>query len=270
MKYEVSQGQYIDFLNSLSQDMALARQILPGGGFRNTVAGTWPSFTSSTPARAMNYLGWGNLCSYLDWSGLAPMSEMEYEKLCRGVSVPVANEFAWGGNTISRANTVINDGTNQEAVTDAIATGTGLCNYNGNSGGLQGPLRVGFAAKAGTTRYESGAGYYGNMELTGNVYEYCVGIYADAASIFKWDAHGDGQLTLGTGFSNVNGWVNQTVVADGAPATGASLKGGGWTDRIGVGVEDQGLRVSNRYYSGNGYGSNNINLGGRGVRRLFN
>lgn len=270
MKYEVSQGQYADFMNSLPQDMAQARALLPAGGYRNTIAGTWPSYTCTTPARAMNYLGWGNLCSYLDWSGLAPMSEMEYEKLCRGVSVPVSNEFAWGSNTISRANTVINDGTSQEAVTDAITTGSGLCNFYGNAGGLQGPLRVGFAAKAGTTRLESGAGYFGNMELTGNVYEFCVGIYSDAANNFKWDAHGDGQLNFGNGFSNVTGWVNQTTVASGTAGAGASLKGGGWTNRTGVNTEDQSLRVSDRLYSHNAYGANDINVGGRGVRRVFN
>lgn len=270
MKYEVSQGQYVDFLNSVAQDMAIARQVLPAGGFRNTVTGTWPSYTTATPARAMNYLGWANLCAYLDWSGLAPMSEMEYEKLCRGVSVPVANEFAWGGNTISRANTVTNDGSNQETATDVIATGTGFCNYGGNSGGLQGPLRVGFAAKTATTRYEAGSGYYGNMELTGNVYEFCVGVYSDAATNFKWDAHGDGQLTLGSGFSNVAGWINQSSTATGAAGSGASLKGGGWSNRIGVNGEDQSLRVSDRQYSHNAYASNDVNVGGRGVRRLFN
>lgn len=270
MKYEVSQGQYVDFLNSVAQDMAINRQILGAGSYRNNVTGTWPSYATTTPGRAMNYLGWGNLCAYLDWSGLAPMSEMEFEKLCRGVSVPVANEFAWGGNTATRASSLVNDGTNQEEATNIIALGTGFANFGGNAGAPQGPFRVGFAAKAGTTRFEAGAGYYGNMDLTGNVYEYCTAIYGAATSTFKWDAHGDGQLTLGSGFSNVTGWVNQTVVTDGAVATGASLKGGGWTDRIGANLEDQALRVSNRYYSGNSYGSNNINLGGRGVRRLFN
>jgi formylglycine-generating enzyme required for sulfatase activity len=269
MKYEISQGQYTDFMNSLPQDMAQNRQILVGGSTRNGVAGTWPNYTCSTPNRAMNYLGWGNLCAYLDWSGLAPMSELEYEKLCRGVSIPVVDEYAWGSNTITRGATLVNDGTSQEGVSDAVATGTGLANFNGSAALPQGPFRVGFAAKAGTTRLEAGAGYYGNMELTGNVYEFCTSIYGAATTGFKWDAHGDGQLAFGTGFSNVTGWVNQNILVEGA-GTAASLKGGGWPVRTAVNGELQTLRVSDRLNSGNAAGSNQSSVGGRGVRRVFN
>lgn len=270
MKYEISQGQYTDFLNSLPQDMAQARQSLPAGNFRNTLSGLWPSYTCTTPNRAMNYLNWASVCAYMDWSGLAPMSEMEYEKLCRGVSVPVTNEYAWGTNTISRANTVVNDGTAQEAVSDVITTGSGLCNYGGNSGGLQGPLRSGFAAKPSTGRFESGAGYYGNMELTGNVYEYCVGVFGTAATVFDWSAHGDGQLAFGNGTSNVTGWYNQAATTNIGPGTGATLKGGAWSNRLLVNGEEQPLRVSDRLYSNNAYGNSDNGTGGRGVRRLFN
>jgi hypothetical protein len=217
----------------------------------------------------MNFLGWGNICAYLDWSGLAPMSELEYEKLCRGVAIPVADEYAWGSNTITRGATLVNDGTSQEGVSDAVATGAGLANFNGSASLPQGPFRVGFAAKAGTTRLEAGAGYYGNMELTGNVYEFCTSIYGTATTTFKWDAHGDGQLAFGTGFSNVTGWVNQNILVEGA-GTAASLKGGGWPVRTTVNGELQTLRVSDRLNSGNAAGSNQSSVGGRGVRRVFN
>lgn len=271
MKYEVTQGQYTDFLNSLPQDMAQARQELPAGASRNNVTGTWPTYSCTTPNRAMNYLSWADLCAYLDWSGLAPMSEMEYEKLCRGVSVPVANEFAWGTNTATRGFSLVNDGTPQEEATNAITVGSGLANFNGNATAPSGVFRVGFAAKSATSRTEAGAGYYGNMDLTGNVYEYCTSIYGNATSTFKWDAHGDGNLSLGTGFSNVNGWVNQTIKVEGAAGTAATLKGGGWPNRIGLlNGEDQSLRVSDRLYSNNVYGSNASTYGGRGVRRVFN
>lgn len=270
MKYEISQGQYTDYLNSLPQDIAQNKQILINTN-RNTVTGAWPSYSCSTPDRAMSYINWSDICSYLDWSGLAPMSEMEYEKLARGVSVPIANEFAWGSNTISRALSIINDGTSQEASSDVIAVGTGVAVYGGNSGnGPQGPLRVGFAAKNATSRFEAGAGYYGNMELTGNVYEYCTGVQGTAASTFKWDAHGDGQINAPTGASNVTGWVNQAVNTNTAAGGAASLKGGAWTNRIGIATEDQSMRVSDRYYSSNGNGVAGTNTGGRGVRRLFN
>jgi len=271
MKYEVTQGQYTDFLNSLPQDMAQGRQELAGGASRNNCTGAWPNYTCETPNRAMSYMSWADLCGYLDWSGLAPMSEMEFEKLCRGVSVPVANEYAWGTNTATRAFTLTNDGTSQEEATDIIGVGTGILNCNGNSGAPAGPFRVGFAAKNATSRREAGAGYYGNMELSGNVFEYCTSIYGAATSTFKWDAHGDGNLALGTGNSNVTGWFNQAIDVDGALGSAATIKGGGWPNRVGIfNGEDQSLRVSDRLYSGNVYGNAASSYGGRGVRRLFN
>ena len=270
MKYEVTQGQYTDFMNSLPQDIAQNKQIIGGGSFRNNTIGTWPTYSCTTPNRAMSYMSWADLCSYLDWTGLAPMSELEYEKLCRGTATPVANEFAWGTNTVTRASTLVNDGTPQEGVTNTIVVGTGLANMGGGAVIPQGPFRVGFAAQAATTRSQAGAGYYGNMDLTGNVLEFCTGIYGAATSTFKWDAHGDGQITPVTGVSNVNGWFNQTITVNGVAGTAATLKGGGWTNRIGVSIEDQSLRVSDRYYSANSYATASSTSGGRGVRRVFN
>jgi formylglycine-generating enzyme required for sulfatase activity len=270
MKYEISQGQYTDFLNSLPQDVAQSKQVVTNT-YRNTVTGVWPLFTCNTPNRAMSNFNWSDLCSYLDWSGLAPMSELEFEKLSRGVSTPVANEFAWGLNTATRAFSVVNDGTNQEGVSETVAVGTGLGVYGGNTGnGPQGPLRVGFAAKNATSRAEAGSGYYGNMELTGNVAEFVTGVHGTAGATFKWDAHGDGNIPSPSGLSNVSGWVNQTAKDNSAAGAAASLKGGSWTNRIGVSVEDQSLRVSDRYYSSNSFATANINIGGRGVRRVFN
>jgi hypothetical protein len=37
------------------------------------------------------------MAAFADWSGLRPMSELEYEKACRGYNTPaVPNEYAWG------------------------------------------------------------------------------------------------------------------------------------------------------------------------------
>lgn len=37
--------------------------------------------------------------AYLNWSGLRPMTELEYEKSCRGERAAFANEMAWGDTT---------------------------------------------------------------------------------------------------------------------------------------------------------------------------
>ena len=44
-------------------------------------------------------MNWQDLTSYLDWSGLRPMTEFEYEKACRGTLNPVAYEYPWGNNS---------------------------------------------------------------------------------------------------------------------------------------------------------------------------
>lgn len=263
MKYELSQGQYTDFLNSLPQDIALSQEILRNGAARNTIGGAWPAYTCTAPTVAMNFLGWANLCSYLDWSGLAPMSEMEFEKLCRGTVFPVSNEYAWGTSSIQRASTLVNNFTDSETVVNFIPAGAGLCNYD-NGGILSfGPFRVGFAAKNATSRAEAGAGYYGNMELSGNLYEFCTAIFGNASPTFKWTAHGDGLLTPVSGFSNVTGWVNQNATS----ATGAAYKGGSWNTDVNL---SRFLTVSDRAFCDNQYTTGQINTGGRGVRRLFN
>jgi formylglycine-generating enzyme required for sulfatase activity len=253
MKYEITQGEYTDYLNSLPQDMAQS-MAYTFTGFRYNITGSWPSFACPVPYRAHNNLYWTTLCSYLDWTGLAPMSEFEYEKLCRGTAYPIAYEYAWGSNTFTRVVTVAADGSAGETVSDVIAPSSGPLLAGGfTNSGIQGPLRVGFAAKNGTTRVESGAGFYGNMELTGNVSEYCTSVAGNGAAAFKWDAHGDGSLAPVTGYSNVNGWVNQN---SGAANTGGSIRGGDWRTDVSVisfNSPYYHLMVSNRVYGANIY-----------------
>jgi len=45
---------------------------------------------------AMNNLSWFNVLAFAEWSGLRPMTEMEFEKAARGFAQPVPNEFPWG------------------------------------------------------------------------------------------------------------------------------------------------------------------------------
>ncbi len=44
-------------------------------------------------AKPANYMQPRNMLAYLDWACLRPMTEMEYEKACRGTANPVALEF---------------------------------------------------------------------------------------------------------------------------------------------------------------------------------
>ena len=97
MKYETTQGQYAEFLNLLTSTQAATRNSGPIGNpiERFTITGSHPTFTASAPDRACHRLSWADGAAYADWSGLRPMTELEYEKASRGTSFPLADEFAW-------------------------------------------------------------------------------------------------------------------------------------------------------------------------------
>ena len=148
----------------------------------------------------------------------------------------------------------------------------GLVNGSNASNTLSGPIRCGFAAKNASSRLQAGASYYGVMEMTGNVWEYVVGIYSTGAS-FDGSKHGDGNLTVGgapagAGFSNVTGWLNQTASVGGAGGAG-SFKGGSFGDNFNSAGNGY-TQVSARYYMNNGNGARSYSTGGRGVRRSYN
>ncbi|MCF6279428.1 MAG: formylglycine-generating enzyme family protein [Flavobacteriaceae bacterium] len=93
MKYEVSEGQWIAFFNSLNENQKNNRDVTDASHknsdavvSRNTIAwtGGTASATSTAPDRAMSYLSIADINSYMDWTGMRPMTELEYEKACRG------------------------------------------------------------------------------------------------------------------------------------------------------------------------------------------
>src|SRR5690606_11000094 len=49
---------------------------------------------------AANWLSWGDLAAYLDWSALRPLSELDYEKINRGQRFPKTNSYAWSSSQL--------------------------------------------------------------------------------------------------------------------------------------------------------------------------
>ncbi|MDX2002861.1 MAG: SUMF1/EgtB/PvdO family nonheme iron enzyme [Chitinophagales bacterium] len=282
MKYEISQSQYVDFLNTLSAVAQQQRVINPTNqagysfssnpAFRNGIVVQEPS-NGNVPAlfdldgnfnsvlnelgdggdRACSFLSWADVAAFLDWAALRPMTELEYEKACRGPEVPVAGGFAWGTPLITDANTLANDGFENESVTDSLAANAGFGSHGYD--GPTGPLRSGFGGNDSSTRLSMGASYYGVAELSGNLWEYCVTVSSPQGLLFS-GALGDGELDT-QGNANIANWP----LADG---TGAGHRGGAWNSGILPTFRD--LAVSDRFY---------INLkpslrrgtgGGRGVR----
>jgi formylglycine-generating enzyme required for sulfatase activity len=295
MKYEISQGQYRDFLNALTYDQqtsrtAAAPSSAPGtaalsntnrNGLDIQISGNATSLTPAVYACnldgdgsydeaedgiwiACNFISWMDGCAYLDWSGLRPMTELEFEKLCRGNQTPVAAENAWGNSSATSVTSISNDGFNNETFSNTGAN----ANYNNT---LTGPMRVGAFANASSTRISSGATYYGIMEMSSNLPEHVVSLGNVAGRSFT-GIHGDGTL-LSDGFSNVDFWPgingNSTTSAANAAfggttgvteAAGSGYRGGGFASDI------TRLRISQR----NGAGLTSISRGSpdgmRGVR----
>jgi formylglycine-generating enzyme required for sulfatase activity len=281
MKYELSQAQYADFLNTLSYAQQARRSTAApsspagtvalsiGPPMRNGIRILQPGFADQQPAiygldldgatfnaendgqhRSCNFLTWDDLCAYLDWAGLRPMTEFEYEKVCRGPAYPLAGEFAWGDTAVIDANTLTDDGLASEQVVEQGDSATGLASHG--YAGPQGPLRCGFAATESTGRTAAGAGYYGCMELSGNLWEQCVTVNAEGLTYTG--AWGDGRLD-DQGQADQAGWPG---------ANGAGFRGGGWNSGVIPGFRD--LAASDRFYAGMASTARRGTAGGRGCR----
>lgn len=285
MKYELSQGEYVTYLNKLTrvqQAVMVAANVLPGV---TSVTNRYVMSNSATLVNrstircaatidatspitfvcdadgdgvgdeaddgawvAANYVNAPNALAYLDWCGLRPMSEMEFEKACRGPGLPLANDVPTGGNTSSVIAPTTQTGLNTATETvDAVANGSfGSASLNA------GPFRCGVFAEAGATRASAGASYYGIMDLGGNVAEYTISA-GHLSLIFERRFHGNGTLTF-LGTHDVLSWP-----FDGF--TGYAPRGGSWSSI----VQDQ--RVSDRRLMVPFNGTRFADRGFRGVRR---
>ncbi|MCX7696103.1 MAG: formylglycine-generating enzyme family protein [Bacteroidales bacterium] len=262
MKYEITQGQYVDFLNTIDPAHAISRSYIYNGNMYN-IQLTGGTYTTTQPNRAMIYLSFVDLLSYLDWAALRPITEMEYEKACRGPKDFVMGEYAWGTTSFIEAINFSGTTSGQEVCNNVGANlhfyGT---SYN-CSGGMfgssnSGPVEVGVFARDNTTSREgTGAGYYGAMELSGNVWEMCIQVNVNNnnpnTSSSYMGIWGDGMLN-NAGSYNVTSWPTVEWFC---------YKGGSWTSH-----QDR-CRVSDRNDIGYGssyYNSRYNNSSGRGSR----
>lgn len=258
MKYEISHGQYVTFLNTIDAAQALTRYSNTNASrnnLLNTGSSLFERYVTDRPDRAVNYLSWDDLMAYLDWSGLRPMTELQYQKACRGIADIVPDEYAWG-------TTVAQNGlqfTGAENGTEFFVSSLANCTFNnilfvGGDGG-RGPARCGiFALPNNTTREQSGASYYGIMELSGNVYEFCVNVSsatdATTGTVNYTGNYGNGYLDA-TGSADVVGWPTA--------GNGSAQLGGSYFSSLTF------LRVASRQFFLSG-GARFWDTGGRGIR----
>jgi hypothetical protein len=297
MKYEITQDQYVSFLNTLDGTQQANRcSAISAGNFmcnnnnfnfpqnRNGIkcktapVGSTPgeygndlnnnnTYGESTDGGdiACNWLNWADGAAYLDWAGLRPMTELEFEKACRGPQTPVVNEFAWADTAIARGfQSLSGTGSASEGIASNYFTNAGNAAYSFTIDPTSftftdlGPLRVGiFAANgANTGRLTSGASYYGIMELTGNMAERTITVGNTTGRNFT-GSHGDGTLDA-NGDANVANWP-------GTNSVGAGRRGGRWSSAVNF----DGKRVSDRAGANlfpSGRNATDYAFGIRGVR----
>jgi formylglycine-generating enzyme required for sulfatase activity len=291
MKYEVTQQQYVDFLNTLTRTqqntrtatdvsgtaitnryvMLNASTLISRNGIRcNATIPASPAPVNfycdlngnGTGGQAMdgkeiacNNLSWGDLTAYLDWSGLRPMTELEFEKACRGTIAPVANEYPWGTTGIAfSAYTLANAGATNEGIATNYSSTLGNAVYSSTNGTPSGPKRVGILAANGSNsgRVTAGASYYGIMELGGNLWERPVTIGNANGRAFT-GTHGNGVLAA-DGNPDAANWPAPTT------AIGAGFRGGAWN------FDASGMRVSGRFIAAGTDSGRPLDFGGRGAR----
>lgn len=248
MKYELSQEQYVRFLNKLNATQQKARTVdilddlEPGeyvfgddrtqptnrngivlGARSNGVAifacnltkkGDKVSQEDDGQNVACNFLSVRDMLAYADWAGLRPLSEFEYEKMGRRPypQLPEQNGWAGGDRTDVKYPTsgAFADGTTPGGEDERLASG------NVNAGGkMDGPVRVGSFAPMAKTPQQAGASYWGLMDLSGNLAEFYYNATPTGLGFYDTPsgyAQGNGALLAeGTADVHTNYWPVNAV-----------------------------------------------------------
>ncbi|MCI0487113.1 MAG: SUMF1/EgtB/PvdO family nonheme iron enzyme [Blastocatellia bacterium] len=204
MKYEITQGQYAAFLNTLRDEATFERANFLGRSYyqkRGTISLEGGRYVAASANRPMNFMSWDDGLAFADWAALRPMTELEFTKACRGPEPAKPGEFPWGTSSRddlarivdSNDELVMTNGWNESRLTDE-------------------------------TRPVLGASYYWVMDLAGSLWERVITVGSPAGRAFK-GSHGDGQLDS-HGNATTEDWPHTYKGAE-----GHGYRGGGFYDQ---------------------------------------
>jgi formylglycine-generating enzyme required for sulfatase activity len=218
MKHEITEGNYATFLNMLGTAQQTTR-LLGALANRNQLTQVAAPFSTTRPWRAQNWLSWGDISAFLAWDCLRPVTELEYEKACRGPgTTTVLLGYPWGSTTITQATTFAAPAVENGSEVVLVGSPSGDCVYgntawtNGDAG--LGPARTGMFAQANTSQTDAGASYFGVLDLAGNVQEWVVAVSST-------------NVNPGSGANNIftRQWGNGTLNASGDQSNASFTSG---------------------------------------------
>jgi formylglycine-generating enzyme required for sulfatase activity len=232
MKYELTQGEYSGFLNSISNTPSQLHANFGGKMYyadRGTIRFENDKYITDYPTRPANFISWDDGCAFSDWAGLRPLTELEYEKACRGNKQPHPADFPWGSSSRDKVSRYYNEEGN-------LVLEKGLDEKDLSDSNLE----------------FFGASWYWVMDLSGSVWERVVTIGSEKGRSFK-GTHGDGRLGDDGNASNEDWPTNKEG--------GLGYRGSG---SYGFGMRgDPYHRVSSRPYGSWGEGPRSVGYGFR-------
>ena len=253
MKYEISQEQYVAFLNRLTLQQQMTRTVgapllyMNIGDFifgrqadkavcRNGIVlfakgeeryvfacnlNGNDKFSEEDDGQsvACNFMSVEDMLAYADWCGLRPLTELEYEKMSRRLflDIPFRGECAWNSVTPMVPSKLVDAGRQSEEVVGG--------NVNFKAAGLGGPVRSAAFGMRATQPEESGASYWGVMELSGNLREFYYNVNTEGRQFCGRQAeyHGGGRL-------NINGNTHFPIQVWPKHMEALCLRGGSFAD----------------------------------------
>jgi hypothetical protein len=210
MKYEMSEQQYADFLNTLT-----SVQVSNLGVAGRNISLVNGLYLSSTPNRSCSGAINNRFFAYADWSALRPMSFMEFDKAHRG---PISAEFdisyeevsnisLWSPNWSPNASYFQNENGTETLLSQLLQSfprtdSSYLISYGFQSvnGNYNFP-RSGVFGRSNSTRKQIVATYYGVIDLISNTSDQYISLKNKNFTTIN----GNGLLDTG-GYANVSNW----------------------------------------------------------------
>jgi formylglycine-generating enzyme required for sulfatase activity len=204
MKYELRQGTYAAFLDSLPESWRARRAPLDLEDEQASTCGIERledgRFAARAPERPANFVTWDDTAAFADWMGLRPMTELEFEKAARGPARPVPLDYPWG--TAAR-----------DAFQRRVLPSRDLAHADEASE----------SDLSDATRERHGASWCWVLDLSGSLWERVVSAGHPLGRAFR-GTHGDGALDPESGDATNADWPRGDASA--RAADGIGFRGG--------------------------------------------